>query len=162
MSKPVEQALTDITEVLRFENWLRFYFVKEQEDGTLIVDIPEKELAVLQEQAKHLGSLAEQYDKMPLDYEASQARVCSHIALLYDGTKYPDGLVPGVLESRELKIENYLFGLWVSAHEEQLDKEFMHFTAWEEGFFSWRDMPETKSYVAKLTALSDEPSQAEQ
>lgn len=151
MSTTMQKAVADVAEVMKFENWLRFYFVKEQEGEAVRIAIPAQQLAHLEKTQPHLHGLAAKYDGTLVDYQRSCTDTCSHIALLYDGTKYPTGTVANVWDSKELKIEMYVFGLWMQGAEDQLDEEFMEFSAWMEGYESWKASDEVRDYLARLT-----------
>ncbi|WP_461209711.1 hypothetical protein [Desulfocurvus sp. DL9XJH121] len=155
MSTTLQKAVADVAEVMKFENWLRFYFVVEeegaQENEALRIQIPEEQLAYLKKTQEHLYPLAEKYDGELIDYHKSCNDTCAHVAHLYDGTKYPSGMVAEVWDSKDLKVEMYLFGLWMQGHESVLDEEFMEFVQWIEGYESWKGTDEVKDYLSRLT-----------
>ena len=151
MNTTMQKAVADVAEVMKFENWLRFYFVKEEEGEALRIEIPEERLEYLKKNQEHLHPLADKYNGELIDYEKSCSETCAHIAYLYDGTKYPTGTVGSVWDSKELKIEMYVFGLWMQGHEAVLDEEFMEFTEWVEGYESWKGTDEVTDYLARLT-----------
>lgn len=148
-------AVADVAEVMKFENWLRFYFVKEAEGEAVRIEIPEEKLAYIKKEHEPMIELAERYNGALIDYNASCTETCAHIAFLYDGPKYATGTVGHVWDSKELKLEMYLFGLWMQGHEATLDEEFMTFNEWVEGFESWKGTEEVQDYLARLTDVDN-------
>lgn len=146
-----KEAVVDVSEVMKFENWLRFYFIKEEEGDALRIEIPEENMEKIKADYAHLADLAEQYNGDLIDYKKSCDLTCAHVSLKYEGSKYPGQTVADTFDSKELKIEMYLFGMWMQGSEDQLDEEFMEFTEWIEGYESWKSMPEVQDYLARLT-----------
>lgn len=159
MTTQMQQAVADVAEVMKFENWLRFYFVTGEEGEAVKIEIPDEIVDELEKNQEHLASLAKQYDGSLIDYQQSCTSTCAHVAMLYDGTKYPSGTVTNVWDSKDLKLEMYLFGLWVQGAEEQLDEEFMPFEAWMKGFEEWKGTDEVQDYLARLTDVGQRGDQ---
>ena len=151
MSDNMQRAVADVAEVMKFENWLRFYFATDQEDEAVRIEVPDEQLAYLEKNHAHLHALALKYHGQLIDYQTSCTQTCAYIAFLYDGTKYPTGMVGNVWDSKELKIEMYVFGLWMQGAEDQLDEEFMEFSEWMAGFESWKGTDEVQDYLNRLT-----------
>ncbi|GAB6177053.1 hypothetical protein JCM16814_19440 [Desulfobaculum senezii] len=162
MARKIDYAVADVAEVMKFENWLRFYFVEEEQGEALLIGIPEEILKDIEGRYPHLYELANRYDKSLIDYERSCTEVCSHVASVYDGEKYPPGLVEKSFDSKELKIEMYLFGLWMQGHEDELDKEYMSFGEWMTGYEEWKGTQEVQDYLSRLTDVSAETGEAVQ
>ncbi|MBU1003875.1 MAG: hypothetical protein KKE73_15295 [Proteobacteria bacterium] len=144
-------AVADVAEVMKFENWLRFYFVKEAVEEAVRIEIQEEQLEAIRKEHENMFALADRYNGALIDYNKSCAETCAHIAALYDGPKYPTGTIGHVWDSKDLKLEMYLFGLWMQGHEAVLDEEFMTFNEWLEGFNSWKTTDEVQDYLARLT-----------
>lgn len=151
MSTQIQNAVADVAEVMQFENWLRFYFVKAEEGEAVRIEIPEEVIEDLKKNQDHLSGLAINYNGELVDYQKSCTDTCAHVAMLYDGTKYPSGTVTNIWDTKELKLEMYLFGLWMQGHEAQLDEEFLEFTAWQKGFADWKNTDEVQDYLNRLT-----------
>lgn len=147
----MKNAVADVAEVMQFENWLRFYFVSEEEGEAVRIEIPQEILDDLKKNQTHLHDLAATYNGDLVDYQKSCTATCAHVATVYDGTKYPSGTVTEVWDSKDLKLEMYLFGLWMQGHENQLDEEFMPFPSWQKGFSDWKNTPEVQDYLSRLT-----------
>lgn len=146
-----KEAVVDVSEVMKFENWLRFYFIKGEEGDALRIEIPEENLEKIKADYPHLSDLAVQYNGNLIDYQKSCNMTCAHVSLTYDGNKYKGQTVADTFDSKELKIEMYLFGMWMQGSEDQLDEEFMEFSEWVEGYESWKNTPEVQDYLARLT-----------
>ncbi|WP_028588130.1 hypothetical protein [Desulfocurvus vexinensis] len=159
MSDLMTRAVADVAEVMKFENWLRFYFVKEEEGEAVRIEIPAEIMEHLKKTQEHLAGLAEQYNGELVDYQKSCTDTCAHVALVYDGNKYPPGTVTSVWDTKALKLEMYLFGLWMQGHEAQLDEEFMDFPAWLSGFEQWKNTAEVQDYLDRLTDVGQRANQ---
>lgn len=137
------QAVTDVAEVMKFENWLRFYFVRDEE-GTLYMRVPEQAQERINEKYPHLAPLVEEIKDSPVTYEQSLNTVCQFVARSLDGEKYPMGTVSQVFSAPEFQTEMHLFNLWTQAHEEQLDQGFLDFATWDEIFEKWKNSDEVR------------------
>lgn len=137
MLQSFKQALADVSEIMQFENWLRFYFLHEEGDQ-LVVRIPEAAMEHFKEKYPHLAPLAEIINNQAIDYESSVRTVCQYVVTRLDGPVYRDGIVPGVLDSSEFQKEMYLFQLWCQKHEDQLEKTPMEFATWKQLFEEWK------------------------
>jgi len=153
------QAVADVAEVMQFENWLRFYFVKEEEGDAVRIEIPEEVMADLNDKYPHLHDLAAIYHGELVDYKKSCTTTCAHVAMTYDGSKYPPGVVTSIWDSKDLKLEMYLFGLWMQGHENQLEEEFVEFSVWKEGFDQWKGTDEVQDYLNRLTDVGSQGNQ---
>ena len=149
MQDGFRETLEDVAEAIKFENWLRFYFVEEKEDG-LYINIPEERLKDIQTKYGPLFELAEKLNNDSIDQAKSTSEVCTFIWRTYDSAKHDIGMVPRVFNSKEIQIEMHLFYLWVQGHEGQLEEEFMDFDRWVELFEAWKVDDKVKEYASKL------------
>lgn len=145
------QAVADVTEIMQFENWVRFYFLQE-EDEQLVVRIPEQAMAHFKEKYPHLEPLAEILNNEPIDYQKSITTVCKYVVSSLDGRKYRSGMVPNLLDSPEFQNEMYLFQVWCQSHEAQLEQAPMEFSTWQQLFKDWKQTDE----VQKITKQAGE------
>jgi len=152
------EAVTDIAEVFFFEQWLRHYFVVE-EDGKLMLKIPQDDLRIIYEKHQYLGPLADMLNNSEISYESCQASVCAFLGTRFDGTKYGPNVVSSTLDSKAFKIEMYVFGVWFKGHESYLDAEKLSFGDWMEMYTGWNGMDQVKEYRSKLEAGGNDPNQ---
>jgi hypothetical protein len=143
-------AVKDITEVMRFESWLRFYFVAEQEDGTLKIEVPEPAEKMIREKYDQYVDLLELVNHKPTDYETSVSTVCQYVVAKFDGKKYKVGTASEVFDSKDFQTEMYLFNVWQQAHEAQLDQTPMEFDKWEELYGQWKNSEQVQEYFQKV------------
>lgn len=144
------EANEDVLRVFMFESWVRFYYAVE-ESGEVYIRIPEETLIGLKVQFPRLSELAENLNNEVITPELSQQNVCTFVSLRYDGTKYAQGVIPNVLDSKQFKIEMYVFNLWISGHEQLLDEEPAGFQQWLDMYSEWKKMEEVQEYLEKLT-----------
>lgn len=152
--KTFKTAVMDVAEVVIFENWLRYYFVAEEEDDKLSLQVPEEIMNEIKEKHEHLYPLAEELNNEELDYQRSQQAVCGYVARQFDGQKYNTGTVPRAFDSKDLKIELHLFGLWQEGHGERLDEERLSFEEFNDFFQKWKNTDEVQNYRKKLLEAS--------
>lgn len=145
----LQEALKDVSEVLMFENWLRFYFIVEEKDK-LFLRVPEKARDLIREKHEHLAGLVELLNDEEMDYQKSYESVCGFVASHLDGSKHQPGVCEGVLNSKAFKMEMQLFNLWVQAHEDQLDSTFVDFETWTQLFWDWKRSDEVKEYLKEF------------
>lgn len=155
-SVSVKNAVKDALQVFQFDQWIRFYFVKEKGDE-LWIEIPEDVLASIKEKDVHLHRYADLVNNAVTDYQRSQENVCSHIAARLDGQKYERTVLPQVFDNATFKVEMYMFNVWLKMHESHLDEEFMDFFGWMEMFEGWNSLDEVKEYRSKLVDSGTDP-----
>jgi hypothetical protein len=155
----LRKAAVEVAEVVKFEQWLRFYFTKGEGDD-LTIEVPPERLAELKAASPLLFGLAELVNGQKLTYQSSCDNVCSYIAARFDGDIYPAGTVEKVFESRTYKLELYLFNLFVHTHEALLEQDYLPFGDWLSRFDAWRQTPEVKRYTDNLLASPSQVSTA--
>ncbi len=145
----MQNAMQDISEMMQFENWLRFYFVRE-EDDKLYVRIPDEAIARIEEEYPAYIGLVETLNNSPIDYDTSMSTLCKQVVKVFEGDKYPHGISGDVFDSKDFQTEMHLFNIWVQSHEDQLDQAFMEFSKWREIFTEWKQDERVKEYQDKL------------
>ncbi|BDQ34916.1 hypothetical protein [Pseudodesulfovibrio portus] len=155
-SVSVKNAVNDALEIFQFDQWLRFYFVKEK-NGELWIEIPEEVLAELKVKFGPLHSYADMVNNAITDYKRSQENVCSFVAARLDGQKYEATVLPQVFDNATFKIEMYMFNVWLKMHEAILDEEYQGFESWTEMYEGWNSMEEVRTYRAKLVKSGMDP-----
>lgn len=144
-----DRAVDDVIEVIMFDQWLRHYFTTER-DGKLFLEIPEEALAGIRRDHPGLFALAEPLNTKEITYQICQDNLCSFLAAHLDGDKYATGVISSVFDSRQFKIEQYVFSLWLKGHEGYLDEAVRPFAEWREMYAGWKQMDEVKDYILKL------------
>ncbi|WP_243545260.1 hypothetical protein [Pseudodesulfovibrio tunisiensis] len=156
-SVSVKSAVRDALEIFQFDQWLRFYFVKEK-DGGLWMSVSEDALADIRDNHPRMVTLVEMLNESAIDYRTSQDTVCSFVGAELDGAKYDPAIMPKVFDHSDFKIEMYMFNLWTKMHEAYLDEEFKSFSEWKEWFGEWSDMAEIREYREKLVKSGQDPN----
>lgn len=155
-SVSVKNAVKDAIEIFQFDQWLRFYFVKEK-DGGLEIEIPDEVLADIREKHPVLHPFADLVNNAATDYQRSQENVCSFVAARLDGQKYEAAIMPRVFDDATFKVEMYMFNVWMKMHEAMLDEEYADFGEWLEMYAGWSGMDEVQEYRAKLLKSGADP-----
>lgn len=144
MKSDFENAVERIVQVVMFENWLRFYFISEEED-TLLIRVPEKGMFMLQKHYPTFYGLAEGLNNREITHAASLNEVCLFVASEVSGNALPEALVSRVFDSPAFQIELQLFSSWVQNHESLLDERFMEFKEWLAQYDLWRKSDEVQA-----------------
>ncbi|MEW5773537.1 MAG: hypothetical protein AB1916_08430 [Thermodesulfobacteriota bacterium] len=160
MSDDFQSVLADVAEAMQFETWLRFYFLKEAEGGTLRMDIPDEAAEAIRRDHAPLWPLAEALNGKTVDYQTSLTEVCTFAARYLDGVRHRAGLVDKVFDSRDFKVEMHLFALFLSGHEAAFDQERLGFAQWREIFAQWKASDQVRDYLAKAAAPGENASDA--
>lgn len=143
------KAVDRIAEVVMFENWLRFYFIAEEND-TLVLRLPEKAMEQLRKRYPGFYGLAEYLNNEEITHRSSMDAVCLFVAREMEGAVLPESVIGRVFDSPQFQVELQLFGSWVQSHEEQLDENFMEFSDWLSLFTAWKESDEVKQYAKRL------------
>ncbi|MBU1248892.1 MAG: hypothetical protein KKB70_09345 [Proteobacteria bacterium] len=145
----IAKAAVDACQVLMFDQWMRHYYVKE-EGEKLFLSIPEEKMKDIEEKYPDLHPLSAMVNEEELTYEKSQATVCSFIGSRFDGQKYDPTIMPKVFDSKEFKLEMYVFNLWMKGHMSYLDENLLDFSEWQEMYAEWKMMDQVQAYLKKL------------
>ena len=156
-----KKALKDVTDFCKFELWLRFYYIQQNEDG-FILEIPEEVMDHLRQEYPVLSGLAEKLKSETITPEQSQNILINYIGEQLDGIKYDAEFIPSVLNSKSFEAEINAFHMWVNAHEDQLEQENMDFKEWMQFFEAWKRTEKGQEILAELKSPSKQGSQSSQ
>ncbi|WP_419785511.1 hypothetical protein [Pseudodesulfovibrio sp.] len=156
-SVSIKSAVKDTIKIFQFDQWIRFYFVKQDGDD-LRVEIPEEIMQQVEKDFPNLHGLADMMNNAPIDYQRSQENVCAHVAARLDGQKYDPTILPQVFDNATFKIEMYIFNVWLKMHEQHLDEEYMDFGQWLEMWEGWNSLDQVKEYRKKLIENGTDPN----
>lgn len=146
-----QKYVTDILEVVMFENWLRFYFIAEEANDTdLRLELPPRSKERICELYPELSALAEALDGKKVTFEISRDSVLQHIMNHLEGKTIPRGEAQRVLQSATFQTKLQLFHTWEQLHENQLESGFQEFGAWRSLFAQWLDTPGARDLAKKL------------
>ncbi len=147
-----DSAITRVTEVLMFENWLRFYFIEEDDGGELFIRLPEKALQQIQNNYGQFYDLADRLNNREINHQTSMNEVCLFVAADFSSKGLPEDLATRVFDSLAFQLEVQMFGAWVQAHEDLLDVNFMDFATWRHSYEQWCKSDAGLAYRKKLSA----------
>lgn len=131
------EALKAVSEVFKFELWLRFYFI-EEDNGRLRIDLDDQVLEKMGQEYGHLAKLASGLNRVDLDPETCRKAIVEHLMDQYDGNEYEIGYIPRILDNAAFKNEIQLFNAWAHLHESQLEKNIIGFDRWNELYNQWK------------------------
>lgn len=150
MSAEFEAAVSRIAQVVMFENWLRFYFISEEEDEKLFIRLPEKAMEQLKKRYGAFYGLAERLNGLEVDHNTSLNEVCLFVAGEIDSRTLSQDMINSVFDSNRFQVELQLFSAWVQAHEEKLDEAFMEFNDWLNQYEQWKLTDTVEAYRKKI------------
>lgn len=149
MASEMEAAVRRVAEVVMFENWLRFYFISEEQDK-LFIRLPEKAIEQIHQRYREFHELAVMLNNEEINHQHSLKSVCMFVSGGFDGRPLPDHVVAGVFDNPKFQVELQLFSNWVQQYEEKLDERFMEFSEWRKAFTRWKETDEVKTYARHL------------
>ena len=150
-----QKSVADVLEAVMFENWLRFYFIGETGPDELKIELPEKSLARIRELYPRLYPMAEALNGKTVDFEVSRKAVLDHIINELEGKAFASGYGRQILQSSAFQVRLQLFHAWEQLHEDQLDRGFAEFGAWQSLFAKWLETPGAREMAKKL---AEQPS----
>ena len=137
-----KQAIQSMLDAIIFENWIRFYFLMEEEEqagkeARIYIGIPDQAMSRIRENYGALIHMAEQLNGKEATLETSRNAVCDFIRREYEGNIIPQGSVTAYFDTHSFQIELQLFNIWVQGSETFLEQQFMDFNQWRASFRNW-------------------------
>ncbi len=161
MQKKFKQALKDITDICKFEHWLRFYFLQETDQQLQLV-IPEKALEHINQNYERLSGLAREMNQHFLTPEISQKMMIEYIGKTLDGPVYDHDLVNSILNSKTFEAEITAFHIWSDVHADQLEHEVKDFQEWMQLFEAWKRTEKGQNLLQSLQTPSSNTTETTQ
>ncbi|MDL2285629.1 hypothetical protein LJB93_02665 [Desulfovibrio sp. OttesenSCG-928-F07] len=141
------QNLRHALNLVLFEQWLRFYFIAE-EDGKLFIRMPEEWFEQAMHQHPELSPVAAALNNREIDHQAALNALCDNMMsgpTALDGQEWAE-----VLAGEEFRLTLQLLSFWLQAEEDALDKEILPFKEWCANFTVWQEQPSIKDYAARM------------
>lgn len=151
-----KSAVELILKAVMFENWLRFYFLVEEngenenDDPKLRLELPKKSLEQIELRYPDLLPLAESLNGKLVDFESSRNAILAFVLDHLDGSKLKRGMAQTVFSSSAFQIRMQMFHTWVQLHEDQLDERFLDFATWQKLFEEWAKTPAALELAGRL------------
>ena len=155
MADQFKQALKDVTDICKFEFWLRFYYMTKVGDEHKIA-ISESDVATMKQDLPLLGGLAAEMNNEVMTPEKSQQKIMDFIQNRLDGERYDMTRILSVLNSKSYQVEMNAFHMWVEAHEDQLEDNPMNFTEWMQLFEAWKRTGKGQEVLQTLSSPQDD------
>lgn len=146
--EPLE-SLEEISEVFKFEHWLRFYFIEEN-NGVLRINLDDRVMEKMKQEYGHLAALASTLNRIELDPVVSRQVIVEHLLDHFDGKKYEIGHIPKILDTAIFKTEIELFNAWTHLYEDQLEKTTLSFAKWKDLYDEWKQTESAKKIGLSL------------
>jgi len=143
------ESLKEISEVFKFELWLRFYFIEES-NGKLSINLDDQVIEKMEGEYGHLARLASALKNTELNPEVCRKVIVEHLLDQFEGKKYEVGHIPKMLDKAIFKTEIQLFNAWTHIFEAQLDKTILSFDKWKELYDEWKKTESAKDIGLSL------------
>lgn len=137
MQQKFKQDLKDITDICKFEFWLRFYFVQEK-DNQIYILIPEDIMEHIKKEYPFLSGLSLELNKEDITPEKSQNTIINYIGKTLDHSQADQTSIYSILNSKSFEVEMQIFHMWVEAHQDQLEESVLDFKEWMQLFEAWK------------------------
>lgn len=125
-----------------FENWLRFYFIRET-GGQPTLQVPESGMRLIAERYPDFLSLAEMVNGRKVEFDTSRRAVCQFAIEAIDrlaaenGSETDGDPAGAVFESHDFQTRLQRFNTWLSGSQGRLDERFLEFGRWRDMFAVW-------------------------
>ncbi|MDO5536113.1 MAG: hypothetical protein Q4F72_01080 [Desulfovibrionaceae bacterium] len=149
------KAVNRMMDAIIFENWIRFYFLGEEEvegaeEPLLMVAIPEKAMEQIQQRYGSLHDMALALNGREASLDSSRSAIVNFIRQELEGTLIPVGTVASYFDTRAFQNNLNLFNAWIQAAEEMLDRQFLDFDQWRDLFAEYRDSDAGQKLMAQM------------
>ncbi len=134
MKNPLSPELTALRDIFMFEQWLRFYFIVEEEER-LTVRVPEAVAGRIRTDYPDLADMMDDMSGRELNAEESLEIVFAAAEEALGPDASPRELFGNPALDRELA----LFQEWVAGHEKALDERLFSFKSWRARFEEWKE-----------------------
>ena len=152
-----KQIVQDLTAVVKFEQWMRFYFIKKDGD-TLIVAPDAAHMEKIQALYGNYYELAKNMCENKMTPEISQRLVIDFIRERFEGDKYRTTQIHNTLESKEFSMEIYLFNTWLELHEKQLIEMIIGYDEWVGLYETWKNSEQGQKVLISMGVSADSSS----
>lgn len=141
------ENLQHAVDLVFFEQWLRFYFIVE-ENGKLFIRMPSNELDKARNRYPALISVAEALNDREINHQSAMDALCEGMMTgpyALSGEQWGE-----ILAGKDFRLAVELLSCWVQADESSLDNATLEFHAWKKRFQAWCETPSIKDYAARL------------
>lgn len=130
-----------------FEQWLRFYFIAE-EDGELYIRVPADIFEATRKDLPNLFPLAEALNNAVIDHQKALTTLCDNMVsgpYALNGAEWAQ-----ILGGEDFQVLLQLMAFWLQAEEDSLDESILPFRNWQSRFYEWKETDQIKDYTARL------------
>ncbi len=132
-----KKIVDDLSAVVKFEQWVRFYFITKENDDLIIAPEPEHVQKIKASYPKYYD-LLEAMCLIKMTPQTSQRLILDFIRDHFDGQEYTSTEIHKTLDSNDFGTEMYLFTMWLDLHENQLLDRIVGFEVWMSLFDTWK------------------------
>lgn len=146
------ENLRHAVDLVFFEQWLRFYFIVEENDK-LYIRIPATELEKARACHPELVAVADALNDREINHQSAMDALCESMMNgphAISGEQWAD-----ILSGKDFRLNLELLHLWVQEDENALDAFVLTFGDWQARFHEWCKSSSIKDYAARVLSGSE-------
>lgn len=147
---PRHAKLQHALDLVLFEQWLRFYFIAE-EQGKLFIRMPDYELEKARTIHPELAPVADALNNREVNHESALEALRDSMLggpFALSGEQWAE-----ILVGKDFRLTLDLLAVWVQEAKNSLDDDPalfpLSFAVWKKLFADWRESPDIKEYSAR-------------
>jgi hypothetical protein len=148
-----KKIVVDLSAVVKFEQWMRFYFIKKDGDDLIIAPEPDHMNRIKTLYAEYY-ELAEAMCLVKMTPQTSQRLILDFIREHFDGKEYKSTQIHKALDSKEFSTEMYLFNMWLELHDNQLSEQIIGYDEWIGLYESWKNSEQGQKVLLSMESGS--------
>ncbi len=144
-----KKIVSDLSAVVKFEQWVRFYFIKKDGDDLIIAPEPEH-MEKIKTLYEDYYELVEAMCLVKMTPQTSQRLILDFIRDHFDGKEYKSTQIHNTLDSKDFAAEMYLFNMWLELHDNQLAEQIIGFDEWIGLYDTWKDSDQGQKVLLSM------------
>jgi len=151
--------IKDLTGVIKFEQWMRFYFIKKVGDD-LVISPETTHMEKIKALYNEYYDLATTMDQTTMTPEVSQRLVVNAIREQFEGSKYSATQIHKTMDSKAFSMELYLFNTWIELHKDQLSEVIIGYSEWIGLYETWKNSEQGQKVLMSMDVANNPASNA--
>ncbi len=142
-----------VAETILFEQWLRFYFIVEENDD-LVLRLDQAEEEQVLENWPRLSALVEALNGHAPDHHNSLAAICLSLGERENGEALLENAA-AIVADQDFQEELNRFSAWLFEEANELDRQRLPFDDWLERFARWRGSVDLREYCLRFLGFGN-------
>jgi len=141
--------IKDLTGIIKFEQWMRFYFIKKVGED-LVISPDTSHMDKIKTLYSEYSDLAESMYGATMTPEVSQRLVIAAIRNQFEGNKYSATQIYKTMNSKTFSTEIYLFNTWLELHKDQLSEVIIGYDEWVGLYETWKNSEQGQKVLMSM------------